>query len=244
MKRFYRKLFAMGSFVLSNFANLLEAEINSVGFSAFRTGRAYISPEILEKMEEHRKFICEDVLPLRRMLEFFQQIKGKDNHTMRSFVLKVITINGVLCINADMPSGNNRRLSGNAFRAAQASAMRRKFEAHASAMKMKLQALREKVKSLPKWLELLNGFEKVKNATEVQNFLEELEKVVGEQQFPEFLHHLSEFIHCSKSEEMTNTVRGAILELCDHFVRKQLTQLADTGRSMFATLCLVSEIKQ
>jgi ABC-type bacteriocin/lantibiotic exporter with double-glycine peptidase domain len=84
-----------------------------------------------------------------------------------------------------------------------------------------LQELRKKVTTLPQWSQLLNGFEKVKTATQVQNFLQELEKVVG-RKFPKFLHHLSNFVFCSSSVEMTNTVLGAIVELCVLFVGAEL----------------------
>lgn len=202
-----RKLFAMGVLNLRGFANLLEAKINFVASSASQSGRAEISPQTLRKMEEHHKYICA-VLPLLRLLEFFQQI----NHCQYRDIRTICGWDFEVGFYIKPFPKNNRRLSDNTSRAAQASAMRRKLE-----------ALREKVKTLPQWLKLLNGFEEVKRDTEVQNFLQELEKVVG-RKFPKFLHHLSEFIHCSSSIEMTNTVRGAIRELCGHFAQAQLEQ--------------------
>ena len=203
VKQFYRKLFAMGQVDLCCFAGLLEAKIDYVGSSALQSGRADISPGILQKMRDHHKFICEGLLPLCRMLEFFQRINPGKYRNMR--IICGWTFNVGFYFEG-IPK-NYSRLSCTIRGAAQVVAMRKM-----------LQELRKKVTTLPQWSQLLNGFEKVKTATQVQNFLQELEKVVG-RKFPKFLHHLSEFIHCSSSDEMTNTVLGAIVELCAYYAK-------------------------
>lgn len=193
-----RNFIEMGAFNLSGLANLLDAHILS---------NECISQKTVKYLKKYRKFIS-GVLPLCRLLEFFQRINNGQYRDIRSICGWDFKVGHFI----EPSMGNNHRLPDNKLWAVKASAMRKK-----------LKALREKVKSLPQWLELLNGFENVNEPTEVQNFLQELEKVVG-RKFPKFLHILSDFVFCSKSSDMTDTVRGAILELCDYFAQNQLNQ--------------------